>query len=121
MAQVQTLLRTADVLSGPFDECVNHDKCIFSLQEVSHHDDVTDCWVIIYDRVYDVTDFLNQHPGGSEVLLEHAGRDASYAFRSTGHSKAALYALNGFYIGDLPLEERIYRRPGGFILFDLPK
>lgn len=31
-----------------------------SLDEVLYHDSSDDCWIIIYDRVYDVTDFLRQ-------------------------------------------------------------
>lgn len=31
-----------------------------SLEEVRHHDSWDDCWVIIYDRVYDITQFLHQ-------------------------------------------------------------
>jgi cytochrome b involved in lipid metabolism len=31
----------------------------FSLEEVRHHDSWTDCWVIIYDRVYNITKFLH--------------------------------------------------------------
>uniref|UniRef100_A0A8C4SZN8 Cytochrome b5 type B n=1 Tax=Erpetoichthys calabaricus TaxID=27687 RepID=A0A8C4SZN8_ERPCA len=34
-------------------------------------------WVIIHDKVYDVTHFLDEHPGGEEVLLEQAGGDAT--------------------------------------------
>lgn len=33
---------------------------IISLSEVSWHDSANDCWIIIYDRVYDVTDFLDE-------------------------------------------------------------
>lgn len=29
-----------------------------TLKEVAQHDEMSDCWVVIYDRVYDVTDFL---------------------------------------------------------------
>jgi cytochrome b involved in lipid metabolism len=32
----------------------------FSLEEVKNHDSWNDCWVIIYDRVYDITQFLHQ-------------------------------------------------------------
>lgn len=31
-----------------------------TLEEVSWHDHAKDCWIIIYDRVYDVTDFLEE-------------------------------------------------------------
>jgi len=32
-------------------------------------------WVAVDSKVYDVTSFINKHPGGSEFLLLHAGRD----------------------------------------------
>ncbi|EPS94194.1 hypothetical protein FOMPIDRAFT_1134805, partial [Fomitopsis schrenkii] len=40
------------------------------------------CWVIIEKKVYDVTDFVPQHPGGPRMILNFAGRDATHAFRS---------------------------------------
>lgn len=38
---------------------------------------------------YDITEFLDQHPGGEEVVLETAGTDASGAFDDVGHSSDA--------------------------------
>ncbi|XP_069698600.1 cytochrome b5-like [Periplaneta americana] len=84
-----------------------------SLDQVSWHDHNADCWVVIYDRVYDITDFLNEHPGGEEILLEYAGRDATLAFRGIGHSAAMLEGLERHLVGVLPLSERIYSNPGG--------
>ncbi|KAK9879566.1 hypothetical protein WA026_006634 [Henosepilachna vigintioctopunctata] len=92
-----------------------------TLQEVLCHDSRKDCWVVIYDRVYDVTDFLDKHPGGADLLLEYAGRDASVAFRSSGHSNTALSLLEKFFIGELPPHERIFRKTGGFKLSDIPE
>merc|ERR1711992_88722 len=34
-------------------------------------------WMVIHDKVYDVTKFLDEHPGGEEILIEHAGVDAT--------------------------------------------
>jgi L-lactate dehydrogenase (cytochrome) len=36
--------------------------------------------VIINNTVYDITDFVDSHPGGSGILLKYAGRDATEAF-----------------------------------------
>lgn len=83
-----------------------------TLDEVSYHDTMQDCWIVLYDRVYDITDFLEMHPGGHDVLLEHAGRDATIAFIGTGHSKAAFASLKMYEIGELPSHERIYRCQG---------
>ncbi|XP_018049190.1 PREDICTED: cytochrome b5-like isoform X2 [Atta colombica] len=62
---------------------------IINLAEVAWHDTPDNCWLVIYDYVYDCTEFLNSHPGGQDILLEHAGRDATLAFISTGHSAIA--------------------------------
>lgn len=35
-------------------------KRIIPLEEVSWHDSVSDCWIIIYDRVYDITNFIDE-------------------------------------------------------------
>ncbi|CAK1550101.1 unnamed protein product [Leptosia nina] len=94
---------------------------IISLAEVSSHDTPDDCWVVIYDRVYDISSFLDEHPGGADIMLEYAGRDASTAFRSSGHTKSATKALERFLVGELPMQERMYRRPGGMRLSDIPE
>jgi hypothetical protein len=36
------------------------------------------CWVIIKGEVYDVTNFLDHHPGGAAIILKYAGKDATY-------------------------------------------
>ncbi|KAK9483679.1 cytochrome b5-like heme/steroid binding domain-containing protein, partial [Lipomyces starkeyi] len=38
------------------------------------------CWVIIRNTVYDVTDFLPDHPGGGRSILRSAGKDATTDF-----------------------------------------
>ncbi|KAI5818448.1 FMN-dependent dehydrogenase-domain-containing protein [Pyronema omphalodes] len=46
-------------------------------KEVAKHNSPASCWVIIHNNVYDVTKFLPSHPGGSNVILRYAGRDAT--------------------------------------------
>ena len=48
---------------------------------------------MIYDKVYDVTEFFGSHPGGEDVILEYVGYDATLAFRGVGHSKGAVNML----------------------------
>lgn len=57
--------------------------------------------MVINDRVYDVTDFLGFHPAGIEIMLEHAGTDASTAFLEKGHSLDAVAMLDKYLIGEL--------------------
>ena len=49
-------------------------------KEVARHNTASSCWVIIHEKVYDVTDFLSSHPGGARVILAYAGRDATAEF-----------------------------------------
>ncbi|KAH7362802.1 oxidoreductase [Plectosphaerella cucumerina] len=51
-------------------------------EEVSRHASGADCWIIIRGSAYDVTNFLDHHPGGRKVILDHAGRDATEAFEA---------------------------------------
>ncbi|RDX56011.1 hypothetical protein OH76DRAFT_1427429 [Lentinus brumalis] len=52
----------------------------FSLDEVSKHNSPSSCWVIIGNKVYDVTEFLPDHPGGAKIILKYAGKDATSAY-----------------------------------------
>ncbi|MCJ1471303.1 hypothetical protein MMC07_009951 [Pseudocyphellaria aurata] len=45
--------------------------------EIAKHDTDKDCWVIIHGRAYDVTDFKEEHPGGKNIILKWAGKDAT--------------------------------------------
>lgn len=49
--------------------------------ELSLHNKPDDCWVSIHGHVYDVTEFLEAHPGGADKLLRFAGKDATRSFR----------------------------------------
>jgi len=51
-----------------------------SVAEVKLHNKASDCWIIIDSVVYDVTKFLNAHPGGKGPLLAFAGADATQYF-----------------------------------------
>jgi L-lactate dehydrogenase (cytochrome) len=53
---------------------------VLSEDEVSRHNTRSSCWVIIRGEVYDMTDFLDQHPAGPEIILKYAGRDATEEF-----------------------------------------
>ncbi|KAJ7103392.1 FMN-dependent dehydrogenase-domain-containing protein [Mycena belliarum] len=53
---------------------------MWSLEEVAKHNSQGSCWVIIKNNVYDVTDFLQEHPGGAKIILKYAGRDATSAY-----------------------------------------
>jgi cytochrome b involved in lipid metabolism len=80
---------------------------ILSLEDVSYHCLPEDAWMVVYDKVYDVTEYLRRHPGGEEVMQEYVGYDATMAFRGVGHSAAATRIMNKFLIGILPKHQRL--------------
>lgn len=80
-------------------------KC-YTLEEVQTHNMSKDTWLIIHDKVYDITHFMEEHPGGEEVLLEQAGTDATESFEDVGHSTDAREMLQQYYIGELHLDDR---------------
>jgi L-lactate dehydrogenase (cytochrome) len=53
-----------------------------SAEAVAQHASADDCWVIVGGAVYDVTEFLAQHPGGQAVLAGMGGKDATTMFES---------------------------------------
>lgn len=71
-----------------------------SLSTVAQHSTRTDCWLAISGKVYNVTSFVNQHPGGAEIL-QGCGKDATAMFQAQGHSNQAASMMAQFYIGDL--------------------
>ncbi|XP_074616755.1 cytochrome b5-like isoform X1 [Acropora palmata] len=79
----------------------------FSLEEVKKHNSARSTWLVIHNQVFDVTTFLDEHPGGEEVLLEQAGGDSSESFEDVGHSSDARELLMTYLIGELTDEDKI--------------
>lgn len=71
----------------------------YTLEEVTKHFSKDDCWLASNGRVYDVTSFVDKHPGG-EAILQGCGKDMSEFF-NTKHAKQSKEQLPAFYIGDL--------------------
>ncbi|KAB5516129.1 hypothetical protein DKX38_026777 [Salix brachista] len=77
------------------------DGKVFTFEEVSVHNNHKDCWLIINGKVYDVTKFMEDHPGGDEVLLSFTGQDATDDFEDVGHSDSAREMMGEYCIGDV--------------------
>ncbi|KAF9354763.1 hypothetical protein BGX26_007387 [Mortierella sp. AD094] len=72
----------------------------FTQAELSQHNTKNNLYVAIHGKVYDVTGFIDEHPGGEEVLIDEAGRDATESFEDVGHSEEARDILSKLYIGE---------------------
>ena len=74
---------------------------LISHEELAHHTSKHDAWISIHGNVYNITDFLEQHPGGAEILLDTLNNDATSDFEDIGHSDSARKMLDKFYVGQL--------------------
>jgi len=72
-----------------------------SYSDVSSHSTKKDLFVVIHDKVYNASTFIDEHPGGEEVLLDVGGQDATEAFEDVGHSDEAREILEGLLVGTL--------------------
>lgn len=55
-------------------------KAYISAEEIEKHNKVNDLWMVINGKVYDVTPFVDEHPGGEEVLVDCGGQDGTVPF-----------------------------------------
>jgi nitrate reductase (NAD(P)H) len=76
----------------------------YTRENVRQHNSISDCWVVINNKVYDLTDFLNLHPGGQASIAAHAGEDATVPFYDI-HSDVASAIKGAYVIGTVAKEE----------------
>jgi len=73
-----------------------------TLDEVKKHNSADDCWSIIDGNVYDLTNWVNSHPGGSSRITSICGKDGSSNFLGQhSNSNSAKSQLNRFELGKL--------------------
>ena len=79
-------------------------NCWIRMEEVQKHITDDSAWIVIHDKVYDITNYIDQHPRGSVLLPPEAGNDATECwdkfrlYHYHAYSKAEQAKL---YIGDL--------------------
>ncbi|KXJ88499.1 cytochrome b5-like heme/steroid binding domain-containing protein [Microdochium bolleyi] len=73
----------------------------YTYQDVAEHNTKKDCFLVVHDKVYDCGKFVDEHPGGEEVMLDVAGQDATEAFEDVGHSDEARETLEQLLVGTL--------------------
>lgn len=73
-----------------------------TLEEVAKHNSPEDCWSAVNGKVYDLTKWVNQHPGGAGAIREICGRDGTSAFNGQHRGDgAATSTLSNYFVGDL--------------------
>ncbi|MCA0296440.1 MAG: cytochrome b5 domain-containing protein [Actinobacteria bacterium] len=74
----------------------------YTMAEVRTHADSTSCWSVVNDNVYDLTTWIDRHPGGPQRILAMCGKDATAAFTAQhGSQGRANQMLKGFLLGPL--------------------
>jgi len=76
-------------------------------EEVRSHNTEKSCYVTIDERVFDVTSFIEDHPGGGDLILEYAGKDVKHIMKdevSHLHTEAAYEILEDSLVGFVATE-----------------
>ena len=72
----------------------------YSSAEVAQHNQIDSLWIILKGKVYDVTPYIEEHPGGS-AIFRHGGQDSTEGFFGPQHPERVFDLIDDFYIGDL--------------------
>mmetsp|Transcript_13727 Transcript_13727/g.18887 ORF Transcript_13727/g.18887 Transcript_13727/m.18887 type:complete len:96 (+) Transcript_13727:144-431(+) len=72
----------------------------FSSAEIARHNTRTDCWLIIDRTVYDVTPYVEDHPGG-DAILRRAGLDNTKGFYGSQHPSFVHHEIKRYAIGTI--------------------
>ncbi|XP_052211630.1 acyl-lipid (9-3)-desaturase-like [Diospyros lotus] len=102
-------------LEIPLSSSMADPKKRITLEQLSLHKNPGDLWISIQGKVYDVSDWAKDHPGGSLPLLSLAGQDVTDAFVAFHPAPAWKHLdrfFNGYYLEDYSVSEvsKDYRR-----------
>ncbi|GBG27609.1 Sterol 14-demethylase, partial [Hondaea fermentalgiana] len=76
-------------------------KAEFTLEEIAKHNTKEDLWIIVKDRVFDVTTYLDLHQGGDNAIINFGGRDATEAVAGPQHPSTVPTLLERYHIGNV--------------------
>ncbi len=74
----------------------------YTMAEVRKHANAASCWTVISGNVYDLSKWVNRHPGGRARILSLCGKDGTAAFRAEhGKERQPNQVLAGYKLGPL--------------------
>tara|TARA_Y100000816_G_C26004788_1_gene525097 strand:- start:84 stop:332 length:249 start_codon:yes stop_codon:yes gene_type:complete len=79
----------------------------YSIEEISKHNTENECWVIIKNEVYNVTDFLDEHPGGKKAIMLYAGKDATEEYEMIHNPSIIKKYGKDYHIGRLNIKSKL--------------
>uniref|UniRef100_A0A061QVR6 Delta8-fatty-acid desaturase n=1 Tax=Tetraselmis sp. GSL018 TaxID=582737 RepID=A0A061QVR6_9CHLO len=78
---------------------------IVTWEELSKHSTESDLWVAIDGKAYDLTNWIDKHPGGLQTIRMSAGRDMTDEFEAY-HPGYVRNFLPRFYVGEMETKHR---------------
>ncbi|KAL0459901.1 UNVERIFIED_CONTAM: cytochrome [Sesamum latifolium] len=72
---------------------------VFTFDEVAQHNTRDDCWLVLFEKAYDVTAFIEEHPGGDDLLLNVTGCNSE--FKAACHTFNAWSMMEKLYVGEV--------------------
>eukprot|EP00227_Mantoniella_beaufortii_P008841 CAMPEP_0197575742 /NCGR_PEP_ID=MMETSP1326-20131121/1031_1 /TAXON_ID=1155430 /ORGANISM="Genus nov. species nov., Strain RCC2288" /LENGTH=133 /DNA_ID=CAMNT_0043138559 /DNA_START=52 /DNA_END=453 /DNA_ORIENTATION=- len=78
---------------------------VYSRAQVAKHNKQTDLWVVIKGKVFDLSEYVDEHPGGVKAMMKNAGGDATAGFFGPQHPSRAHDMLGEYQVGVLEEEE----------------
>jgi cytochrome b involved in lipid metabolism len=77
----------------------------YTMEEVAKHNSKESCWTVIRGDVYDLTNWIDKHPGGADKILKICGKDGTDLFiKQHGGKEKPEKILEDFEIGVLKKE-----------------
>ena len=73
----------------------------YTAAQVATHDSEDDLWVVIDGKVYDLTEYVHEHPGGSEAIAKNAGKDVTVGFNGPQHPSRVFDIVEDYRVGTL--------------------
>ena len=99
-SDIPTVKVSTSTFSGSTPTSMQKTSGLYSKADVLSHNSKSDCWLIINSNVYNVTSYINKHPGGAFAIISYCGKDATEPFTKI-HSQGAWNILNDFLVGQL--------------------
>lgn len=97
---------------------------IYTIEDVAKHNSPHSCWVTRAGKVYDMTSFLEDHPGGDDLILKYAGKDVEDIMKDViehEHSDAAYDILEDHVIGKIGAKDMTVNNSIHFYVFILTR
>ncbi|KAF5534673.1 cytochrome b5-like heme steroid binding domain-containing protein [Fusarium mexicanum] len=76
-------------------------ESVITVEELAEHGTLDKLWIAVHGRVYNLTAFSSDHPGGVDALEMSAGRDGTEAYEYAGHSEENMGKMQQYYVGNI--------------------